>query len=241
METTGRSDTAVAVNAKPNGPTLVSAGGLRGHSGQGRLADAPVAPRIALRNVDHLALNTTDMRKTIDFYCGVLEMRLAMAFRTPASLEKSKLAGAPPFPSLRHYMFEMGGGGMLAFFEYPPDTPRGHRDTDGTMQHVAFYADRSSLHRLVKRLDAHGIWHTPPLYIGWRFYSVYFYDPNGIRLEVTADLEHDDCPRAESLLQSEAEIRAELLTLYPDAGELGRVMEYVVALDRPVSGAQPYE
>jgi catechol 2,3-dioxygenase-like lactoylglutathione lyase family enzyme len=231
-------ETTVTKNAATKGPTLVRADGLRGHTGAGKLADAPVAPRIVLRNVDHLALNTTDMRKTIEFYCGVLEMRLAMAFRTPASLEKSRLAGAPPFPSIRHYMFEMGDGGMLAFFEYPPGTPRGNRDTDGTMQHVAFYADRASLHRLVKRLDEHGIWHTPPLYVGWRFYSVYFYDPNGIRLEVTADLEHDDCPRGESLFQSEEEIRAELRTLYPDGEELERVMEHVVALDRPVPGAE---
>ena len=237
MDTTVRDPVAVAAREQRTGPLLVSAERLRGHTGKGKLEDAPSAPGIILRNVDHLALNTTDMRKTIDFYCGVLEMRLAMAFRTPASLEKSRLAGAPPFPSLRHYMFEMGDGGMLAFFEYPPDTPKGNRDTDGTMQHVAFYADRASLHRLVQRLDEHGIGHTPPLYVGWRLYSVYFYDPNGIRLEVTADLEHDDCPRAESLLQSEEDIRAELRTLYPDVEELEHVMEHVVALDRPVPGA----
>ena len=237
MGTTVRDTAAGAAREQGKGPLLVSGERLRGHTGKGKLEDAPSAPGIILRNVDHLALNTTDMRKTIDFYCGVLEMRLAMAFRTPASLEKSRLAGAPPFPSLRHYMFEMGDGGMLAFFEYPPDTPKGNRDTDGTMQHVAFYADRASLHRLVQRLDEHGIGHTPPLYVGWRLYSVYFYDPNGIRLEVTADLEHDDCPRAESLLQCEEDIRAELRTLYPDAKELEHVMEHVVALDRPVPGA----
>jgi catechol 2,3-dioxygenase-like lactoylglutathione lyase family enzyme len=241
MGTTVGKNAAVAVGeTRAKGPTLVRAERLRAHTGAGKLDDAPVAPRLALRNVDHLALNTTDMRKTIAFYCGVLEMRLAMAFRTSESLEKSRLAGAPPFPYIRHYMFEMGDGGMLAFFEYPPDTPRGNRDTDGTMQHVAFYADRASLHRLVKRLDEHGVRHTPPLYVGWRLYSVYFFDPNGIRLEVTADLEHDDCPRAESLLQSEEDIRAELRTLYPDGEELERVMEYVVALDRPVAGAQKH-
>ena len=241
METVFRSKVDEATRQLAKGPMLVSADGLRGHTGTAKLSDVPVASRIALRNVDHLALNTRDMRKTIEFYCGVLEMRLAMAFRTPASLEKSRVAGSPPFPSIRHYMFEMGEGGMLAFFEYPPDTPRGNRDTDATMQHVAFYAGRASLHRLVKRLDQHGIWHTPPLSLGWRLYSVYFYDPNGIRLEVTADLEHDECPRFESLLQTEDDVRAELRTLYPDEEELERVMESVIALDRPVPGAIPRE
>ena len=60
----------------PQGPEVISGERLRGHTGQAHLADVPVAPRVRLRNVDHLALNTVDMRKTVEFYCGVLELRL---------------------------------------------------------------------------------------------------------------------------------------------------------------------
>src|SRR5215211_564623 len=214
------------------GPEIVSGEGLLGHTGQACLADVPVAPRIGLRNVDHLALNTVDMRTTIDFYCGVLEMRLIKVVRTPADLAKSQEAGAPPYPSLRHYFFDMGEGGTVAFVEYPPDTPKGDRDLDATMQHVAFNADRASFHRVCQQLDAHGIPRTEPVYMGGRSYSVYFFDPNGIRLEVSADLEHDDCPRFESSLQTEASVRAELATLYADPAELERVMRYAVVVDR---------
>jgi catechol 2,3-dioxygenase-like lactoylglutathione lyase family enzyme len=222
-----------------SGPEVVCGEGLRGHTGQARLADVPVAPRIRLRNVDHLALNTTDMRKTVEFYCGVLEMRLIKVVRTPADLAKSQEAGAPPYPSLRHYFFDMGEGGTVAFVEYPPATPKGDRDLDATMQHVAFNADRATFHRVCQRLDAHGVPRTPPVYMGGRSYSVYFFDPNGIRLEVSADLEHDDCPRFESSLQTEARVRAELATLYPDPADLERALRYAVVVDRQLPSGRP--
>jgi glyoxylase I family protein len=221
------------------GPEVVCGEGLRGHTGQAELADVPVAPRIRLRNVDHLALNTTDMRLTLEFYCGVLEMRLIKVVRTPADLSKSQEAGAPPHPSLRHYFFDMGEGGTVAFVEYPPATPKGDRDLDATMQHVAFNADRATFHRVCQQLDAHGVPRTPPVYMGGRSYSVYFFDPNGIRLEVSADLEHDDCPRFESSLQTEARVRAELATLYPDPADLERVLRYAVVVDRQLPSGRP--
>ena len=122
----------------------------------GRASRRARAPRIRLRNVDHLALNTTDMRQTVEFYCGVLEMRLIKVVRTPADLSKSQKR-ARHRPSLRHYFFDMGEGGMVAFVEYPPATPKGDRDLDATMQHVAFNADRATFHRVCQQLDAHGV------------------------------------------------------------------------------------
>ena len=74
--------------------------------------------------------------------------------------------------------------------------------------------------------------------MGGRSYSVYFFDPNGIRLEVSADLEHDDCPRFESSLQTEAR-RAELATLYPDPADLERALGYAVVVDRQLPSGRP--
>ena len=34
-------------------------------------------------NLDHVAVNTTDMEATVQFYCGVLGMKLARTMRTP--------------------------------------------------------------------------------------------------------------------------------------------------------------
>ena len=50
---------------------------------------AQVKPR--LRGIHHLALNTSDMRMTLDFYVRVLDMALVHGLRTP-----SPPPGAPP-------------------------------------------------------------------------------------------------------------------------------------------------
>lgn len=196
------------------------------------------SPRLRLQNVDHLALNTTDMRKTIDFYTRVLEMRLVAVTRTPPDLEKARLAGAPPHASLRHYFFELGGGGLLGFFEYPPGTPRGDRDCDGTMQHVAFLASFADLARARAQLERHGVPYVGPLEIEQRWWSLYFFDPNGIRLEITAHLVEASTDRALVPLQTEAEVRAELRTLYDSEAEIDRLIaDMPLLLDAPRPGS----
>jgi len=196
------------------------------------------SPRLRLQNVDHLALNTTDMRQTIDFYTRVLEMRLVAVTRTPPDLEKARLAGAPPHPSLRHYFFDMGGGGLLGFFEYPPGTPRGDRDRAGTMQHVAFLASFADLARARAQLERHGVPYVGPLEIERRWWSLYFFDPNGIRLEITAHLVEEGTDRALVPLQTEAEVRAELRTLYDSEEEIDRLLaDMPLLVDPPAPGA----
>lgn len=53
--------------------------------------------------VHHLALNTDDMKTTVDFYVGVLEMRLVHAMKVPAGTRhrprqsrQSPVRGNPP-------------------------------------------------------------------------------------------------------------------------------------------------
>jgi len=38
----------------------------------------------------------------------------------------------------------MGNQSLLAFFEYPPDAPRGNRDALGGMQQLAFHTNRAN-------------------------------------------------------------------------------------------------
>ena len=70
------------------------------------------------RGIHHLALNTDDMKMTIDFYTRVLEMPLIHALRVPPGVGIGKgNRGNPPFENLRHYFFDAGGDTMVAFFE----------------------------------------------------------------------------------------------------------------------------
>ena len=86
--------------------------------------------RISFYGVHHLALNTDDMKMTVDFYAGVLGMRLVHAMKVPPGVGTGPgNRGNPPFEEIRHYFFDMGRDGLLAFFEIPKGAkPRGDRD-----------------------------------------------------------------------------------------------------------------
>lgn len=55
-----------------------------------------------------------------------------------------------------------------------------------------------------------------PVPLGGRFWSAYFYDPNGIRPELATSLADERLSIVESVLQTEDEARAELETLFDD-------------------------
>ena len=96
--------------------------------------------KVRFYGVHHLALNTDDMKMTVDFYAGVLGMRLVHAMKVPPGLGTGPgNRGNPPFEEVRHYFFDMGRDGLLAFFEMPKGAKeRGDRNALGAMQHVSF-------------------------------------------------------------------------------------------------------
>jgi pimeloyl-ACP methyl ester carboxylesterase/catechol 2,3-dioxygenase-like lactoylglutathione lyase family enzyme len=165
-----------------------------------------------LRGIDHLAFVTDDLVTTLDFYTRVLQMRLVHVRRVPYERDR----GQPPYDQVRHYFFDMGHDTLLAFFEYPKGLARQNRDLPGGMQHIAFHVPRSRFDRMVDHVRSCGINVIGPLSLGGRFWSAYFYDNNGIRLELATIL-NDGAPRVvESVLQTEAEARQELATLFED-------------------------
>jgi len=185
------------------------------------------AQGLRLEGVDHLALVTDDMKTTIAFYTDVLGMALVHVRRVPFAPDR----GQPPYDNCRHYFFDMGKGSLLAFFEYPPDAPRGNRDALGGMQHLAFKTTRDEFERAQARLREHDVKFVGPYHLGGRFHSIYFWDPNGIRLEITTDLDHLDYDPVTSVFQNEDEIRDELLDLYGSAEAAAVVMRRMPRLD----------
>ena len=176
-----------------------------------------------LRGIHHLALVTDDMRVTLDFYVRVLGMPIVHALRTgPRAPDASHAhgAGAPPYASIPHYFLDMGGDSLLAFFEYPKGLAKVNRDAIGAMQHVSFASGPARYRELLGRLRANGVTINagPLLVIPPAIHSFYFFDPNGIRLEISADLDGDekDLQVIRSCSMSETELRAELGTLSRD-------------------------
>ena len=184
---------------------------------------------LALQAVDHLALVTDDMRETVRFYTEVLGMRLVHAMRTPGAYNAER--GNPPYAKIRHYFFDMGNGGLLAFFEYPEGVAQSNRDTLGGMQHVAFHADRATFQRFQDHFKDKGIPFVGPLDLGIRC-SIYFFDNNGIRLEITTVTDTEDFDALATVLQTEEAARAELSTLYESDEELGAVLSSMTLADQ---------
>jgi catechol 2,3-dioxygenase-like lactoylglutathione lyase family enzyme len=181
------------------------------------------AQKPLLRGIHHLALNTSDMRGTLDFYVRVLGMRLAHGMRTPARLPDGRSAhgdGTPPYPEIPHFFLDMGGDSLLAFFEYPKGIAKADRDALGAMQHVSFACGPTRHTEMLERVKAHGvkIIAGPLLIIPPAIYSFYFFDPNGIRLEIVTDRNgpEEDFALVRSCVMSEDEMRRQLRSIGGD-------------------------
>jgi catechol 2,3-dioxygenase-like lactoylglutathione lyase family enzyme len=179
------------------------------------------------RGVHHLALNTDDMKMTIDFYAGVLGMPLVHALKVPPGLGTGpQNRGNPPFENLRHYFFDAGGDSMLAFFEIPKGAkPKGDRDAIAAMQHVSFAATKERFDEVRTRLESAGVPYLGPIHVGMQTWSIYFFDPNGIRLEFSwQEGDGEEIRVMRRWTQTKEEALAELRTLGEDAAWLETVV-----------------
>jgi catechol 2,3-dioxygenase-like lactoylglutathione lyase family enzyme len=200
------------------------------------MADVMVADRTQSRaegkvnyyGVHHLALNTDDMKMTVDFYVGVLGMRLVHAMKVPPGLGTGPgNRGNPPFEEIRHYFFDMGRDGLLAFFEMPKGAKeKGDRNALGAMQHVSFAVSPESQARIRARLDANKVPYDGPLEILPGIFSIYVFDPNDIRLEFSCQPSNGEGePRiVPQVTQTKAEAMNELRSLTADEKWLARAV-----------------
>jgi len=149
--------------------------------------------------INHLALVSSDMARTVDFYTNVLGMPLIKTLEIPGGGQ--------------HFFFDVGNGTSLAFFWFadaPPKAPgiaaAGHMpgqggivSAHGSMNHVAFDVAPENFDAYVERLKEKGVEvsavlnHdnsertisaevTDDVFVR----SVYFWDPDGVLLEFAA-------------------------------------------------------
>jgi len=140
-----------------------------------------------IRRIHHVAYRCNDARETVEFYRDVLGMEFTVAFaedRVPSTGE--------PDPYM-HVFLDAGGGNVLAFFELPTRPPMGRDpNTPQWVQHIAFeVADLATLSLARARLLERGIEVVGPTDHGL-FRSIYFFDPNGHRLELTCNTASDE-------------------------------------------------
>jgi len=192
-------------------------------------ADRSTANDVRYYGVHHLALNTDDMKMTVDFYVGVLGMRLVHAMRVPPGLGSGPgNRGNPPFEEIRHYFFDMGRDALLAFFEMPKGAKgKGDRNALGNMQHVSFAVSPQSQARIRARLEAAKVPYDGPLEILPGIFSIYVIDPNDIRLEFSCQPANGEGEPAivPMVTQTRNEALKELRSLSSDRNWLDRTVE----------------
>ena len=135
-----------------------------------------------IEQIHHVAYRCRDARKTVQWYAKHLNMEFMLAFA-----EDHVPSTKAPDPYM-HVFLDAGGGNILAFFELPnaPEMTQ-NRDTPDWVQHIAFrVASLDELLSIKVRLDSSGIDVIGPT-DHTLFKSIYFFDPDGHRLELVAD------------------------------------------------------
>jgi catechol 2,3-dioxygenase-like lactoylglutathione lyase family enzyme len=149
---------------------------------EGTVVSRPRNPGLTPAMLNHIASVTHDVEATYDFYTRIMGMEVASTViddRIPST--------GDAFPYF-HIFFKMNDGSTIAFFEAPglpaPAVPT-HPAYD-IFTHVALEVpSRDDVMKWYKWLQLNKIEVVGPTDHGF-IYSVYFHDPNGIRLEVTA-------------------------------------------------------
>ncbi len=137
---------------------------------------------VKVQRIHHVAYRCIDAKQTVDFYKKVMNMELLLAIaedEVPSTKE--------PDPYM-HLFLDAGNGNVLAFFELP-NAPEMGKDgnTPSWVQHIAFeVASMEDLLAAKKRAQDNGLDVLGPTDHGI-FQSIYFFDPNGHRLELAVN------------------------------------------------------
>ncbi len=129
--------------------------------------------------IHHVAYRCRDAKETVEWYKKMLNMDFTLAFaedHVPSTHE--------PDPYM-HIFLDAGNGNVLAFFELPTQPEMGRDpNTPEWVQHLAFKVkDRDELIAYKNHLEENGI-EVLGITDHSLFHSIYFFDPNGHRLEL---------------------------------------------------------
>ncbi len=138
---------------------------------------------IKFNGINHLAMATGDMERTIRFWRDLLGMRLVAGLGEPG---------------YRHYFFEISENDLIAFFEWSavePVAPKEHgRPVKGpfVFDHISFGVETmEDLWALKDTLAAAGVEVSDMIDHGF-ICSIYAHDPNGIPIEFSVNVSGAD-------------------------------------------------
>ena len=134
------------------------------------------------KKLHHAAYRCKDANETVKFYTEVLGLKFSHA------MGEDHVPSTGKYSPHIHIFFEMEDGSSIAFFECPKD-PGNMKDMESPdwIQHFAFEVDSVPTVLQAKAdLEARGIQVIGPTNHDDFITSIYFFDPSGHRLELTA-------------------------------------------------------
>ncbi|NMH60498.1 VOC family protein [Alteromonas ponticola] len=137
---------------------------------------------MAIKRIHHVAYRCKDAKETVTFYRDLLGMDFQLAIA-----ENEVPSTKEPDPYM-HVFLDAGMGNVLAFFEIP-NSPEMGRDvnTPAWVQHIAFEVESmDELLAAKEKLESNGVKVLGPTDHAI-FKSIYFFDPNGHRIELAAN------------------------------------------------------
>lgn len=138
-------------------------------------------------SIHHAAYRCKDAKETVEWYGRVLDMEYTTAFA------EDHVPSTGAYDPYMHVFLDAGNGNVLAFFELPnqPDMGR-DENTPQWVQHLAFRVNsETELLAAKDHIEGLGIDVLGPTHHGI-FKSIYFFDPNGHRVELAADIGTDE-------------------------------------------------
>jgi catechol 2,3-dioxygenase-like lactoylglutathione lyase family enzyme len=135
-----------------------------------------------LQGIHHVAYRCNDAKETVTFYRDIMGMDFQLAIA-----EDQVPSTGEPDPYM-HVFMDAGNGNVLAFFEIPNSPAMGKDpNTPSWVQHIAFKVkDMDALIAAKQRLESVGLDVLGPIN-HTIFKSIYFFDPNGHRLELATN------------------------------------------------------
>jgi len=159
------------------------------------------------KKLHHAAYRCKDAGETTRFYTQMLGLKFAHA------MGEDHVPSTGTYSPHVHIFFELEDGSSIAFFECPKD-PGDIKDliSPDWIQHFAFEVESVEvLMRAKEDLQAKGLKVVGPTNHDDFITSIYFFDPSGHRLELTARTCHDP-----ARLQSFADEAPEVLALWSE-------------------------
>jgi len=140
-------------------------------------------PPVAIHQLHHVAYRARDAEETRHFYEDLLGLPLFHI------IQSEVVPSTGEYCPYTHFFFRLRDGSCIAFFDLGDDqASEPSANTPAWVNHIAFRVDTvEELAAMKARLEAAGV-----AVLGVTdhhiFKSIYFFDPNGVRLELSAQL-----------------------------------------------------